>query len=251
MSESLSHQRFRSRIEYLEQHGQVIDLAIVQALKVTRLARNKSVKIPHTFGEDATKYHRLNHPTKAAPRLFNYSKSLNCEHSMISLYRHFGDYLRGILGEMYEQDPLAIVGKVQGSALTFHDLVKLGSFEAIQKKMIDATFRKLESEKSTTKLMERVLEHTKISTTTACKGNALMYLEMRHLFIHNSGRCDSAFERNYDRVLNVKSGQELPTDFRTTDAAIKSVVALVGEIDRLLIMGNFVPARPKGTGIAQ
>ena len=138
---------------------------------------------------------------------------------------------------------MAVVGKVQGNSLSFHELVNLGSYEAVTKKMIDSTFRRLEDERSTTKLFDKILEHTKIVVTQGTKDAALKHLEMRHMFIHNNGKCDALFEKNYGAHFGIQEGDNLPTNYKTTSAAILSVVALLKEVDHLLIAGNFIPAR--------
>lgn len=243
MAESLSYQRFRNRIEQLEQHMQAVDLCIAYVLNTTKPKIAAGGTILGALGKTHVKYNRLKHPINHAPRIFNFSKSLNFEHAVMTLYRYFGEYLRGILEEMYSKDPLTVVGKVQGNSLQFHELVGLGSYAAITKKMIDITFRRLEDERSTTKLFDRILGHTKILPTQAIKDEALKHLEMRHLFIHNNGKCDASFEKNYGVHFGLKDGDNLPTDYKTASAAIKSVVALLKEVDQSLIAAGFISAR--------
>jgi hypothetical protein len=243
MAESISYQRFRNRIEQLEQHMQAVDLSISYALNTTKPKIAAGGMLLEALGQTHAKYSRLKHPVNHADRIFNFSKSLNFEHAAITLYRYFGEYLRGVLEEMYTNDPLAVVGKVQGNSLQFHELVALGSYDAITKKMIDTTFRRLEDERSTTKLFDRILGHTKIAVIQGKKDAALKHLEMRHLFIHNNGKCDALFEKNYGAHFRLKDGDDLPTNYKTTRAAITSVVALLKDVDHLLILGNFIPVR--------
>jgi hypothetical protein len=243
MTESISYQRFRNRIEQLEQHMQAVDLSISYVLATTKPQIAAGGTILGALGQTHIRYSRLKHPITHAPRIFNFSKSLNFEHAAVTLYRYFGEYLRGILEEMYVKDPMAVIGKVQGNSLQFHELVALGSYQAITKKMIDTTFRRLEDERSTTKLFDRILVHTKIAVTQATKDEALKHLEMRHLFIHNNGKCDALFEKNYGAHFGLKDGDDLPTNYKTTSAAIASVVALLKEVDQLLIPAGFISAR--------
>ena len=65
---------------------------------------------------------------------------------------------------------------------------------------------------------------------------------MRHLFIHNNSKCDAAFERNYGAHFGLKENDDLPINYRTTSAAITSVIALLKEVDQLLISAGFIPA---------
>lgn len=144
---------------------------------------------------------------------------------------------------MCAKDPMAVVGKSQGNSLQFHELLALGSFQAISRKMIDATFRRLEDERSTTKLFDRILGHTKIAVTQAKKDEALKHLEMRHLFIHNNRKCDASFEHSYGSHFDLKDGDDLPKNYKATSAAIAAVLVLLKEVDQLLIAAWFIPAR--------
>lgn len=243
MPESKSLQRFRSRVEHLEQHVQAVDVCVALALATTKANPKAAKTILGAIGKDHDKYSRLRQPVGESPRVFNYSKSQSYEHALIALYRHFGEYLRGILEEMYATDPLAIVGKVSGSSLQFHELVQLGSFDAIVKRMIDTTFRRLEDERSTTKLLDKIVGHTKIKIDDVVREEALRYLELRHLFIHNGGRCDAVFEKAHGKHLKVKDGDDLPTDFKTTSAAFQAVTKLLKAIDHELLHGKYVAPR--------
>lgn len=243
MAESISFQRLRSRIEQLEQHMQAVDLAISYVLAATKPQIAAGGTILGALGRTHARYSRLKHPINHAPRIFNFSKSLNFKHAYIELYRYFGEYLRGLLEEMYAKDPMSVVGKIQGNSLQFCELVSLGSYSAIVRKMIDTTFRRLEDERSTKKLLDRVLAHTNIAITQVKKDNALKHLEMRHLFIHNNGKCDAAFEKSYGAHFGLREGDDLPTNYIAVSTAIRSVVALLEEIDHLLISAGFIPAR--------
>lgn len=246
MPESKSLQRFRGRIEHLEQHMQAVDVCIALALEVTKTNPKGEKTILGALDKVHAKYNRLKQPVGEGPRVFNFSKSQSFEHSLIALYRHFGEYLRSILEEMYSKDPLAVVGKVTGTSLQFHELVSLGNYESIVTKMIDTTFRRLEDERSTTKLLEKIIGHTKVKIDDVIREEALRYLELRHLFIHNNGRCDAIYEKVHGKHLKVKDGDDLPTDFKTTSAAMEAVMKLVKSIDHELLHGKFIPPRAAG-----
>lgn len=225
---------------------QAVDLSISYVLAMMKQkisARNTIIGALNQPSTKNAKYSRLIHPVTHADRIFNYSKSLNFEHAAITLYRYFGEYLKGVLEEMYAKDPMTVVGKVQGNSLQFHELVALGSFQAISRNMIDTTFRRLEDERSTTKLFDRILGHTKINVPKDKKDEALKHLEMRHLFIHNNGKCDVPFEKNYGVHFRIKAGDDLPTNYKTTSTAIAAVVTLLKDVDQQLIAAGFIPAR--------
>lgn len=247
MPESKSLQRYRGRIEHLEQHMQAIDVCFTLALEATTANKPAAKTILGALGKEHAKYSRLKQPAGEGLRVFNFSKSQSFEHSLIALYRYFGEYLRNILGEMYAKEPLAVVGKVAGNSLQFHELVNLGSYEAIILKMIDTTFRRLEDERSTTKLLEKIIGHTKVKVDEAVREEALRYLELRHLFIHNNGKCDVIFEKAHGAHLKIKDGDDLPTDYKTTSAAVAAVTKLLKTIDHELTHAKFI--LPRGPAV--
>ena len=242
MAETAAHQRFRSRLEYLLQHMQVVDVAISLAARQTKSQRGQGGTILTALGVVSGRYDRLRHPVEHDARVFNFSRSQNAEHALTALHRHFTEYLRSILGEMYSVNPLAVVGKAPGN-LQFQELVRLGTFDAISQNMVDSVFRRLENERSTPKLLEKVLSHTNVHLDPAQQENCLMYLEMRHLIIHNNSRVDHNFANRYASELSLSEGDRLPMQTRTVQSAVHAVSTLVKDVDTQLLEGNLVLAR--------
>jgi len=242
MPETASYQRYRSRIEYLEQHLQLVDLALTKLFQTTRPQRHQPVTFLQALNVTSNRYGRLQHPVNHTPRLTNFSRAQNINHALVSLYRYFAEYLRGILGEIYETDPKLVVGKAPQS-LQFHEIVDLGTYEAVVERMVTTVFRKLENERSTTKLLDKILAHTGVNLPAAKKDAALPYLEMRHLVIHNHGKADQKFVAQYGQQFQLAVDQSLPGTFRTAAEAIRKVTDLLHEVDRQLIAQSTVQAR--------
>lgn len=241
--ETISHQRFRARTEYILQHLQVVDVAMTKLFGITSRAHGQGLTILQALSVTSGRYDRLNHPADHDARIFNYSRARNVEHSIVTLYGSFSEYMRSILGEMFDGSPLVVAGKAPGT-LQFQEIIRLGSFDAIKEKIVDAVFRKIESERSTIKLLEKIIDHTGVHPDPNIQSTALMYLEMRHLFIHNHGKADAAFVAKYGASINVsQEGQSLPTRSRIAEAAVKAVVALVRDIDTQLIAVGCVTSR--------
>ncbi len=241
--ETVSFQRFRGRIEYLQQHMQVVDLAITKLFTQTQGHHLQGGTILDALQVNSPRYDRLRHPVTHDARVFNFSRSRNIEHALISLYRYFSEYMHGILGEIYTTNPMVVVGKAPGS-LQYPDIVKLGTYEAVAEKMVSNVFRKLEDERSTVKLLDRILDHTGVNTDPNQKETALMHLEMRHLFVHNHGKADEGFVARYGAAIRVANGQKLPTKFKTARNGIHAVDTLLKDIDTQLIATGFARQRP-------
>ena len=242
-NESKSFQTFRSEIQYLKQHLQVIDASLTNSGRWLGKYKLKTDKITKALGTTDTKHDTLNHPVSDYLRIFNYTRSKNAEFSAIELYNAFSVYMKSILTEMYKCNPIHIVGKATGNPnFTYVDLVSFGNYQAIENEMINRVFRKLEDERSTTKLLDKILSHTSIQIPDELKKNSLMYLEMRHLFIHNNGKADEHFAQTYS-VLSVRANNKLPTNFDTVTNAIQTVYELIDFIDKQLIIKNLVSKR--------
>lgn len=240
--ETVPFQRFRARIEYLQQHMQVVDLAITKIAATTRQSHQNGGTILDALGINNQRYDRLRHPVNHDSRVFNFSRAQNVEHAVVSLYRYFTEYMHGALSEIYATNPLVAAGKAPG-ALQYAELVKLGSYDAIAEKIVGSVFRKLENERSTVQLLEKVLDHTGVNLDPKQKEKALMYLEMRHLFIHNHGKVDEPFHARYSHLVASKVGNKLPTRFNIASNAISAVETMLRDVDTQLIATNFARSR--------
>src|SRR5690349_13154071 len=115
---SLPFVRLANRLQTTLQHMEVVHSALVKFASHGTPAANKS-----------------------SPRaIANHAIRRNAELAVQLLYTHFSEYLRGILLEMYAKRPLEVVDKAQ-STLRFHELVRLGSYQAICAHMVDHVFR--------------------------------------------------------------------------------------------------------------
>lgn len=239
--ESKAYQRFRSKIEYIHQHLQVLDASLKTASNVFNAEPDKSVLMANSLNVDSKTYDKLCHPIKERDRIISYSRSKVAEYTILELFGSFTNYMRDITDEMYRKEPLKIVGKVDGgSSLPYAEIIKLGSFEKIGEKMVSEIFRKFENERSTIKLIDKILSHTAVKVTKSLKEKALMYLEMRHLFIHQNGKADAVFKKNYGKHITLKANGKLPTNFVTVSAAIQTITLFAKSIDEQLIKEGLV-----------
>jgi hypothetical protein len=241
--ESKSFQKFRSRVEYLNQHLQIIDASLLTTSRLLNKVEDKSDIISSSLNLDGEIYDLLNHPVNDKLRIINYSRSKNSEYAIIELYNAFSNYLKDLLIEFYQKDPEKIAGKAAGQSLSFNDIVGLGSYENISQKIISVVFRKLENKRSTVKLLDGILSHTKIELDNNLKTKGLMYLEVRHLIIHSNCKADDEFKRKYDQLIQIKADGKVPMKFDIVNDAIESLINLAKSIDKTLINENFIAMR--------
>lgn len=221
---------------------QVVDLAITKISATTRQNHQNGGTILDALEVNNQRYDRLRHPVNHDARVFNFSRSQNIEHAISSLYRFFTEYMQGALSEIYATNPLVAAGKSPGS-LQYAEIIKLGNFDAVAEKIVTSVFRKLENERSTVQLLDKVLDHTGVNLDPAQKEKALMHLEMRHLFVHNNGKIDEPFHVRYGHLMTTNIGDKLPTRFKIANNAIAAVDTMLRDIDTQLLALNF--ARPR------
>lgn len=79
--------------------------------------------------------------------------------------------------------------------LSYADIFSLGSYAQILDEIARRVYRALEAERCTPKLLDKFIKATKININTVLKEDALLYLEIRHLIIHNNSRADSKLQK--------------------------------------------------------
>jgi hypothetical protein len=242
-AETKSHQKLRSRIQYLLLHMQTVDAALHVMRSAIPDPSEKKVTLVNALGFDKDKYCELNHPVDEKDRIINHTRARNSEYAIITLYRYFIEYLRNVLREIYIYKPLVVVGKAPPEyCLSYVEIVKLGSFDAISEKMVTDVFRHLEEKRNTKKFIKNMLAGI-ITVDEATKTNALKYLDMRHLFIHASGIVDQEYINKYGKELSLHVGENLPTTYDNARAAIEAVTLLCQVIDQELIAHGYVEPR--------
>lgn len=234
--ESKPFQKFRDKLEMIYQHAQVVDAAFKIFERDLNKVTDQQEYITTVLGLSELSHPKLRQPIKEKNRLLAYSKSRSYEFAILEVFSGFTSYMKDITSEMFDSEPMKIVGKVSAdsSSLTYNEIIKLGSMDNIAERMVEDIFRKFENERSTTKLIDKVLSHTKILTDNNLKESAMMYLEMRHLFIHAKGKADDKFISKYSG-FKLKADGKLPTNFKTVTTAIKSVKNFAKDIDDKLL----------------
>lgn len=241
MPESKSHQKFRSRIESIYLYLEAMDAAARIAYNILGRANSAGKTISEALPINCSNYARLNHPSNHRSRIYGYCKSKNCRSAIIENFGAFSEYMKNILSEMYNTNPLAVVGKSNKKLdLAFHEIAKLDSFEAIKEKMISDVFRALENERSTINLIDKIIHGTGINITDYDKNIVLPYLELRHLLIHNHGKVDEKFESKYGQAFGLSKGNKIPTTYEIASRALKETSIFIKKLDEELISNDHI-----------
>ncbi|WP_287124316.1 hypothetical protein [Chromohalobacter sp.] len=236
MPESKTHQRFRSRAEGLEMYLEAMDAAARMAFNYLGQKKNQGKDIATALPINCNNYSRLNHPSSHRSRVYNFCRSKNTLSAIVEIFSYFSEYMRGILKEMYEHNPMLVVGKSNKPLnLTFAEISKFNHLSEIQEKMVEDVFRSIENERSTVKLIDKIISDTGANVSNADKQCVLPYLEMRHLIIHNHSKIDQAFEAKYGHQFSVRAGEKLPSKFEIADKAIEEVSLFLRKLDGELV----------------
>lgn len=150
--------------------------------------------------------------------------------------------MRDILKEMYQLRPKRITEKCN-KTLTYSKLTEFSSIDELVDYMIDDIFKDLESVRSTSKLVKRIFSHTKIQIPQALSDEALMYLNIRHLIIHNNSKVDKEFFDKYKNKLQISLNGKVPTDYQSFQKALQVIYDYIKTIDQQLILKHFINAR--------
>jgi len=240
--ESKAFQRFNSRFHYLQRHSQVMDISLSKAFNLLKKEKDNGKTLCENLRVSSTKYDKLSEPASEYARIINYSKKECADSCFVELYNMFASYMKDILKEMYLLRPKSITSKSK-KTVTFTKLSEFDSIDEVVNYMIDEIFRDFENERSTPKLVKRIVGHTKISIPTHLSENAMMYLEMRHLIIHNNSIIDKEYYDKYSSKISITRNGRVPTDYVNFQAALNSLYQYIACIDRELIDKNMINPR--------
>lgn len=236
-----SLQIFDDKIRVLKQHLQLSDLALTMANKACTKAKGNKKKIYETLGAKPNTHTQLNHPNEEIDikRTFITSRNKLNEQAIVDLYGLFSLYIYSLVKELSHKDPKKILGLMSNkteSSLKYPEIIDLGSYDAIIDEMASRIYRSLEDERSTPKLLQRFINFTKMQIATDLKDDALLYLEIRHLIIHNSSKTDAKFiKMNKEDKVKIKKNNKIDLCYDLSNTAINKIFELCHKIDGELV----------------
>lgn len=245
MANSRIYQTFSSKINMLLQHLQLLDLALKMANKQCAKHKDANKVIRELLNGDASHDH-LEYPATGMElgRVFSLSRSKMNEQAMIDIYRFFSWYLAHVTREIAKNKPMEIQSLLakKDVTITYVDIVKAGSYEIIIEDMAKKVFRTLEQLRSTTKLLDQLIDITKIHIEEDLKADALFYLDIRHLIIHNDTKADQDFEsRNIQAMVSVHPiSKKIGMNYSLSTQALNKVAELCKAIDDQLILNGLI-----------
>lgn len=244
VSHTKAFQIFSSGIRQLGQHIQLLDASLLLADRKTAGANPPLPTLAEALDFTTKRYPRLNIPNthKERNRVIAYSRSKLHEQAIIDLYRLFSEYIRNLIVEFIHVNPsqlLETVARNKDNTMTFDQILKLGDIDSIKEEMARIIFRRFESERSTKELLKKILSYSGITIDDEIITDALLYLEIRHLIIHNASKADSNFiVLDTSHKVKLNSNNKFMLTFSLSKSAIYSVGLLCEKVDTELIKAN-------------
>ena len=240
MSKSL--QSFEGKVLSLKMHIQLTDIALTKINKICSRQNGNGKTIAETLGRTIANYPQLNGPNEAAEikRVFSTSRIKVSEQAIIELYAYFADYVSGIIRELENTHPTRILGIIppqNPTDLSYKDILTLGSYAAILDEIAKRVYRNLEDERSTNKLLKKFIKTTYLNVAVNIQEDALVYLEIRHLIIHNNSKADDKFNRmnNHGLVTVNNRSKKIAINYALTISAIDAIGLLCRTMDGELV----------------
>lgn len=245
--ETKALQAFEGSIRTLNQHIQLVDRSLLIANKIVKKDA-KSKLICEALGCTVDTHPQLNVPCSSIDisRVYTTSRKKIHEQAIVDLYRIFSRYIKDLIEEFIHTDPMPLLQQVCGNkdnTINYAKIISIGDYGKIIEFMANSIFRRLENERSTKLLLDKILSYTKINIDKDVKENALLYLEIRHLIIHNRSLADDDFLAKANGKLTIPLNKKLPMNYDISSSAIKNVCELCRLIDKELIDNHMVRER--------
>jgi hypothetical protein len=91
-------------------------------------------------------------------------------------------------------------------------------------------------------LVRRTIEETGISIDESVQREALIFLEMRNLYLYNGGVADEKYAREWGKELKVSAGGRLPKNVKLGRRAARAVEKVGLDLDAQLLKNRLVKA---------
>lgn len=245
-AETKALQSFDGAIRTLNRHIQLVDRSLTIANNYVN--KNPKDNVALALHCSTNTHPQLNVPCtkKDIGRIYTTSRKKIHEQAIVELYRIFANYIRNIIEEFMHTEPcnlLKAVGDNTDNKIEFKRIISIADYDSIIAYMANVIYRRFENERSTPKLLNKIITNTHIEVPKDTLENALFYLEVRHLIIHNNSKADEEFLGKNNNRMAIPSNRKLPINYNLVSKSIEAVTELCHAIDQELIKKNMVRQR--------
>lgn len=195
---------------------------------------------------DKEKHLKLNSRNKShhsVKSIANHLQSTIREAYIKRLFEEMSLYFQRILKSAIDKgiDIDRIIGD-NVDTLTVKEIIKLGNFEKVTERISDLIFRKLENAKNTKSLIEKMNIKLNLNINEEFINNALPYIELRHLIVHNSGKADKAFHEKFP-TIGTELDKKIVLSSQIINDAKHNISNLIEEFDKNIIEKSIIKER--------
>lgn len=231
--------RFLNRAARFDVDVEFVDV-VASAARAGALSKTAGKLFDHI---DTTK-----HPRLAAQKVAENNRKLAVTHLKTTvhsayvkdLYEDMSAYFAEVLRAAAANglDPGRLVGEHKFS-VDANEILKCGSWEAIVAMVTRDLFRKLENEKSTKGLLEKIDAKLDLKVDHKIIAAALPYLEIRHLLVHRDGEVDDIFVKAHPS-FGVRAGDFIELTHDLVSKTRSTVIAMVKHYDEKIIKAKLL-----------
>lgn len=238
--ETSALRNLRNRIRETLLHMELMDATLVLAIQTAAAAKDRNQPLLRALGVSG-KYETLHLPSKQHQQVCNAARGHNVETALLELYGHFTEYLRLVLHTVHRQRPLELV-RDAAVDLDPWEAAAAGDEESLRRLHFEHAFRNMEVRGSADLLLTRTIEETGISIDEAVQREALLFLEMRNLYLYNGGVVDEKYARGWGKELKVSAGGRLPKNVKLGRRAARAVEKVCLDLDAQLLKNRLLKA---------
>lgn len=156
-------------------------------------------------------------------------------------YEEVTEYLHYILN-MGARSGLVKPERISDSvkvSLTDNDILATSSHEEVINLVTKQIYQNIENEKSTIGLVEKICKRLGINVEQQTIDEAIKYLEMRHIFVHEDGKPNKKFKERYQDIRLNQKGRIKLTDIDLHDVRDK-IIALISKLDMEMVSNKLI-----------
>lgn len=230
--------RFSERVRYFDAD---LELSAVLAEQFL-VTPNSNQTVAAALGVDGSRYTHLGsrkNSLRSREILGNHLINTIYSGFIKDIYEEFSEFLSTTLSRAALKgiNPERFVGDskldIQASAI-----LSLRSWDEVVGMISDRIFRKIENEKSTISLVSKVGAKLGLDIDPQIVGDAMPYLEARHILVHRNGLTDDSYRNRYPNIPRNYGRLILNDEFASN--ALANIRALAKHIDDQIIASDLV-----------
>lgn len=230
----------RTQLQQTLEHLEMVDVSLRLASSTAAKSGDKNQPLQKALGISG-RYETLGLPAKQHQQRVNHSRHLSLELAIRALYDHFLDYVREVLTEVHENQPLELV-RDAAVDLEPWEVAQAEDEAGLRRLNLRNAFRHLEARGSASLILDRTVDELGLAVKDQVRDNALQYLQMRSLFLYNDGRADAEYAQEFGSSMRVKEGHKLPRNSKLGRKAVQAVETLCLQLDKQLLHKRLLKA---------